>query len=349
MCYNIGLVYNNFNMAPDDDLAKKRASEADVPENQVFEEQRQTVNGITVSIHEFTDYEGDGEKGYSIFFSAGMGKTEEVKLFLPQQYAMDLFELACKSVPPEHPQRLYIAYGIVKQAVEAKRGEADEAAKQQEVTRRATLRARLDTAYTESAETREGPVEIRWMEEAGKDGCFVIVFPKDSRDRRGANVFPATMRPDLAKKFFDYAVLALNKGNRGDHVRGYLKDLQQQISRVKYENRDEDSVLWSQDKDVEFPDIFYREGAEENGFGFVVYWDKGYSAFVIYFEGLDDTAKARENGINDPLIIIDEKTEHAKEVLAYARTKAMTYGKKGIYDLYKDVAVKTRALTFLES
>lgn len=337
-------------MAPDDNLVSKGGEEADVPEGERFESQRATVNGINVSFDEFTDYDVDFAKGYRVALSDGKGAVEEVKLFLPQKYALDLFELACESVPPEHPQRLYIAYGIMKQAVEAKRYEADAAAKQQEVTRRATLRTRLDTAYTKSVETKAGAVEIRWMEEAGKDGCFVIIFPEDSRDREGANNFPVTMRPDLAKKFFDRAVLALNGGYRTSDVISLLKGYQQQISRVKYENRNEGRVLWSQDEGVEFPDIFYRESAEINGVEILVFWDDRAHEFSILFPGVDTTSEeASDRKIYDSVIIIDEKNEHAKEVFAYAKEKALEYGKDKILDLYEDVQKKTRALTKMEA
>lgn len=334
-------------MEPDDDLARKGDAEVDVPEEQAFESQRETVYGINVSLDEFTDYEGDGEKGYTVSFSDGKEGREEIKLFLPLKYASDLFELACESVPAEHPQRLYIAYGIVKQAVEAKRNEANEAAKQQEATRRATLRTRLDTAYTESVETKAGSVEIRWMEEAGKDGCFVIIFPKDVNVRD--NKFPVTMRPDLAKKFFDRAVLALNRGRKPYEVRDLLKGYQQQISRVIYGNKDDPRVLWSQDEGVEFPDIFYREKVEVNGVEISVVWDESYHEFTISFPDVDySSEEARGRGINDSIIIIDEKTDHAKEVLAYAKEKASEYGKERILDLYKDVQNKTRKITKMD-
>jgi hypothetical protein len=335
-------------MAPDDDLARKKDAGVDVLEEKAFESQRATVNGISVSLDEFIDHEGAGEKGYTVSFFDGNG-GESVKLFLPLKYAKDLFDLACKSVPAEHPQRLYIAYGIVKRAVEAKRNEADEAAKQQEATRRATLRTRLDTAYTESVETKAGPVEIRWMEEAGKDGCFVIIFPEDARDRRRENVFPVTMRPDLAEKFFNRAVSALNGGMSSREVMRHLWEAQQQISRVRYENRDEPRVLWSQDEGVEFPDIFYRENAEVNGVKILVFWDDMSHEFRIMFGGLDvSSEEARERGIYDSVILIDEKTDHAKEVLAYAKEQAQKYGKDKLLDLYEDVERKTREITKMD-
>ena len=252
------------------------------PDN--FESRSETVNGVQISLKETKDYEGDLHTLYELTLYAD-GDIEAIKIE-DSDTAVRIFERVVQSVPADHPQKLYIAYGIAKQMLRSEESIADDAIRAQHSIDRARKIGQLDTSYSESAETNSGVVSVAWNPKSGSLGSYVITFPGEEfriahrsiseiAPGQFVGVWPVSVRPDLAKQCFNFVVEMLNKGRSVESVQ---EELDWRLGKYS------DTYLHSSEP-MAHPDMFYEESITANGIEIRSGWNEFNQQYFIMIGG----------------------------------------------------------------
>lgn len=243
-----------------DDIDDKR--NVDSNGSQEAREFSETVDGVLITMSWESDYENGGKCPMIKLYQGNYPDTDYEEINLPssmsEEEAKEMFEHALDNIKKVEgePQRLYIAYGAVKQELRRREAAANQTEALRTETAEATLRAGLDKSLRAETDVEGQRLVLSWRNDFGPHGSYVIEFPglksyslDHSHTSNGAFIEEPVVvvgaRPDIAQRMFDRAIrLLTTKDGEKMPEKSVHRDIMELVE--KYEKLNRDGRFWDQ-------------------------------------------------------------------------------------------------------